>query len=135
MTNFAQVCHLCCVLCIFIDTAQPDFCSGLRTTAARGPARRHHAANPFACCSTQHACLLGCLCANQFSLQKYQQLETRTLTNKALASSSLMAGALGFWGCAAFSVVWFKGAGCSILTYGPGGGTAATASRPCTHKS
>lgn len=53
-----------------------------------------------------------------------------TLTSTALASSSLMAGTLGVSGCGAGSVVGLSEAGCSILTYGPGGGTAATASSP-----
>lgn len=53
-----------------------------------------------------------------------------TLTSTDLASSSLMAGTLGVSGCSAGSVVGLREAGCSILTYGPGGGTAATASSP-----
>ena len=53
-----------------------------------------------------------------------------TLTSTDLASSSLMAGTLGVCGCSAGNVVGLREAGCSILTYGPGGGTAATASSP-----
>ena len=41
-----------------------------------------------------------------------------------------MPGTLGVCGCTAGSVVGLREAGWSILTYGPGGGTATTASSP-----